>query len=124
MADDAPIKERKPIDAIDADRARLVPSGKDKSDSVPLQAEDAARMARLSEEVFSRVMEMSLIISRTLGVKPPQNIDEALRELNLIHGTTKEVEERVYVKRRSWCLNYNFVTSVCEIVPCYSGGSL
>ena len=38
-----------------------------------LQQEDAQRMRRLSEEVRSRLLELALIASRTVGMEIPKN---------------------------------------------------
>jgi hypothetical protein len=38
-----------------------------------LQVEDALRMRRLSEEVRSRLLELALINSRTVGIEIPKN---------------------------------------------------
>jgi hypothetical protein len=43
------------------------PAGKIRPGGVPLGEKDRRRMARLYEEVDSRIKEMALIIARTLG---------------------------------------------------------
>jgi hypothetical protein len=38
----------------------------------PMQADDAQRIIRLSEEVRSRLAEIGMIVNRTAGAAPPQ----------------------------------------------------
>ncbi len=107
---------KKPVDSVDAARAALIPPGRDASEPVGLNGDDAARMVRLAEEVISRVMEMSLILSRTLELPAPESIGEALQDLHL--EAVSGPRAGVVVAKRHYCLWYDFTNMVCEIRPC------
>lgn len=56
--------------------------------------DDHNRVSRLREEIISRVTEISLIMARTLNVKPPEDI----REFVITDGPEGEVLEMSVIK--------------------------
>jgi hypothetical protein len=75
-------------------------AGQERPGAVRLSADDRLRMARLYEEVAGRVMEMSLIVARTLGedskyareltfvrqLRPPETDQEGVRDAAAARG--------------------------------------
>lgn len=89
--------------------------GTDENGAVRLSPEDRVRMERLREEVASRLMEMSLIVARTLGQKPLNiSFDEDLPPFKFRApegGGTNLVIGQI-------CGCYDYEEGVCYVCPC------